>query len=66
MSDHDDPPDVSDKELEVLRHLWDHGTATRRQVTDALYPVGGPAHSTTVLKLLDRPSCVPNGFCSSA
>jgi BlaI family transcriptional regulator, penicillinase repressor len=54
MSDRDDPPDVSDKELEVLRHLWDRGTATRRQVTDALYPDGGPAHYTTVQKLLER------------
>jgi predicted transcriptional regulator len=54
MADRDDPPDVSDKELEVLRHLWDHGTATRRQVTDALYPDGGPAHYTTVQKLLER------------
>lgn len=50
----DEPPDVTAAELAVLRHLWDHGTSTRRQVTDALYPAGGPAHYTTVQKLLER------------
>ena len=50
----DDVPDVTDAELAVLRHLWDHGTSTRRQITDALYPDGGPAHYTTVQKLLER------------
>ena len=49
-----DPPDVTDAELAVLRHLWDRGTATRRQLTDAVYPDGGPAHYTTVQKLLER------------
>jgi predicted transcriptional regulator len=52
MSDH--LPDVTDAELAVLRHLWEHGTRTRRQLTDALYPDGGPAHYTTVQKLLER------------
>jgi predicted transcriptional regulator len=47
-------PDVTDAELAVLRHLWEHGTSTRRQLTDALYPDGGPAHYTTVQKLLER------------
>lgn len=50
----DDPPDVTDAELAVLRLLWDHGTRTRRQLADALYPDGGPAHYTTVQKLLER------------
>ena len=50
----DPAADVTDAELAVLRHLWDHGTATRRQITDALYPDGGPAHYTTVQKLLER------------
>src|SRR4051794_16654724 len=50
----DDPPDVTDTELAVLRLLWDHGTRTRRQIADALYPTGGPAHYTTVQKLLER------------
>src|SRR5947209_19611506 len=49
-----EPPDVTDAELAVLRHLWENGTRTRRQVTDALYPRGGPAHYTTVQKLLER------------
>jgi hypothetical protein len=38
----DRPADATDAELAVLRHLWDHGTRTRRQLTDALYPGGGP------------------------
>lgn len=46
--------DVTDAELAVMRHLWAHGTQTRRQLTDALYPDGGPAHFTTVQKLLER------------
>jgi predicted transcriptional regulator len=48
------PQDVTDAELAVLQVLWDSGTATRRQLTDALYPGGGPAHYTTVQKLLER------------
>jgi predicted transcriptional regulator len=50
----DERPDVTDTELQVLRHLWDHGASNRRQITDALYPEGGPAHYTTVQKLLER------------
>src|SRR5690348_8798268 len=46
--------DVTDTELAVLNVLWGHGSATRRQITDALYPGGGPAHYTTVQKLLER------------
>ncbi len=46
--------DVTDAELAVMRHLWEHGTQSRRQLTDALYPDGGPAHFTTVQKLLER------------
>jgi predicted transcriptional regulator len=34
--------------------VWERGPATRRQITDALYPGGGPAHYTTVQKLLER------------
>src|SRR6516162_7682551 len=48
------PQDVTDAELAVLRVLWERGTATRRQLTDVLYPDGGPAHYTTVQKLLER------------
>src|SRR5262245_4449090 len=46
--------DVPEAELAVLRVLWDAGESTRRQITDRLYPGGGPAHYTTVQKLLER------------
>lgn len=49
-----DAPDVTDTELAILQVLWERGPVTRRQITDALYPGGGPAHYTTVQKLLDR------------
>ncbi len=45
---------VTETELAILHVLWERGTANRRDVTDALYPAGGPAHYTTVQKLLDR------------
>jgi predicted transcriptional regulator len=48
------PRDVTDTELAILQVLWDRGAATRRQITDVLYPAGGPAHYTTVQKLLER------------
>src|SRR5262245_46704896 len=54
MADRTPPSDVTDAELAVLRLLWQNGTQTRRQLTDALYPDGGPAHYTTVQKLLER------------
>jgi predicted transcriptional regulator len=34
--------------------LWEKGPSTRRQIADAIYPGGGPAHYTTVQKLLER------------
>jgi predicted transcriptional regulator len=46
--------DITESELSVLRVLWDRGTATIRQLTDVLYPRGGPAQYATVQKLLDR------------
>jgi predicted transcriptional regulator len=48
------PQDVTDTELAVLQVLWDRGAATRRQITDVVYPGGGPSHYTTVQKLLER------------
>jgi predicted transcriptional regulator len=48
------PQDVTDTELAVLQTLWEGGPATIRQLTDALYPGGGPAQYGTVQKLLDR------------
>jgi len=48
------PQDVTDTELEILQVLWDRGPCTRRDITDALYPRGGPAQYATVQKLLER------------
>jgi len=48
------PHDVTDAELAILQVLWSDGPATRRQLTDQLYPGGNPAHYTTVQKLLER------------
>jgi predicted transcriptional regulator len=48
------PYDVTETELAILEILWNHGSATRRLVTDALYPDGGPAQYATVQKLLER------------
>ena len=48
------PIDVTDTQLAMLQVLWDRGEATRRDVTDALYPGGGQAHYATVQKLLER------------
>jgi predicted transcriptional regulator len=48
------PQDVTDTELAILQILWDQGPSTRRQITDALYPRGGPAQYATVQKLLER------------
>jgi predicted transcriptional regulator len=47
-------PDVTEAELAVLQALWERGSATIRQLTDALYPGGSEAHYATVQKLLDR------------
>ena len=47
-------PDVSDAEMAVLHALWERGEATIRQLTDRLYPGGGPAYYSTVQKLLER------------
>jgi predicted transcriptional regulator len=46
--------DVTDAELGVLEVLWDEGPSTIRQLSDRLYPDGGPAHYATVQKLLER------------
>jgi predicted transcriptional regulator len=48
------PQDVTEAELAILQVLWEQGPANRRQLTDMLYPGGGPAHYTTVQKLLER------------
>jgi predicted transcriptional regulator len=46
--------DVTETELAILQVLWERGEATRRQVTDAMYPGGGEAHYATVQNLLGR------------
>lgn len=46
--------DVADAELAVLEGLWERGSATIRQLADALYPDGTVAHYATVQKLLER------------
>ena len=48
------PQDVTDTDLAILQILWDQGPSTRRQITDVLYPRGGPAQYATVQKLLER------------
>jgi predicted transcriptional regulator len=48
------PHDVTDAELAVLQMLWDQGSATIRQLTDALYPDGNEVYYATVQKLLER------------
>ena len=48
------PQDVTDAELAILQILWEQGPATRRLLTDQLYPGGSPAHYTTVQKVLER------------
>ncbi len=45
---------VTATELAMLNVLWDRGEATRRQISDALYPDGAAAHYATVQKLLER------------
>jgi predicted transcriptional regulator len=46
--------DVPRAELAVLEVLWELGPATRRQITDRLYPGGSASAYTTVQKLLER------------
>jgi predicted transcriptional regulator len=48
------PQDVTETELAILQVIWDQATANRRQITDVLYPEGGPAQYATVQKLLER------------
>ena len=44
---------VTDAEWAILELLW-QGPATVRQLTDVLYPKGGPSEYSTVHKLLER------------
>jgi predicted transcriptional regulator len=46
--------DVTDTELAIMQVCWETNPVTRRQITDVLYPGGGPAQYATVQKLLQR------------
>jgi len=46
--------DVTEAELAVLQALWDRPGATIRQLTEAIYPGGGPSRAATVQKLVER------------
>src|SRR5215218_9841690 len=46
--------DVTDKELEVMQALWQHGPLTVRRLADILYPGGKAAQFATVQTLLTR------------
>jgi predicted transcriptional regulator len=48
------PQDVTETELAILQVLWEQTPASRRQITDILYPDGGPPQYATVQKLLER------------
>jgi predicted transcriptional regulator len=45
---------IPDAELAVMQCLWEHGSASARELTDWLYPGGGTAQVATVQKLLTR------------
>jgi predicted transcriptional regulator len=45
--------EVTAAELAILEVLWERGSATTRELTDALYG-GGKSHFCTVQKLLER------------
>jgi len=45
---------IPDAELAVMQCLWEHGSASARELTDWLYPGGGAAQVATVQKLLTR------------
>src|SRR5947209_13567889 len=47
-------PHVTDAEWSVLELVWETQPATVRQLTEVLYPKGGPSEYATVHKLLER------------
>jgi predicted transcriptional regulator len=47
-------PTITDAEWSVLELLWERGPSTVRQLTDVLYPRGGPSEFATVHRLLER------------
>ena len=45
---------VTEAELSVLSHLWEHGSSVVREVAHALYSDNTPAYHATVNSLLDQ------------
>ena len=45
---------VTDAELSVLNHLWEHGPSVVREIASALYSQNTPAYHATVNSLLDQ------------
>jgi BlaI family transcriptional regulator, penicillinase repressor len=45
---------ATEAEWNVLEQLWNNGPASVRQLTEVLYPKGGPSECATVHKLLER------------
>ena len=45
---------VTDTELSVLNHLWEHGPSVVREISFALYSQNTPAYHATVNSLLDQ------------
>ena len=45
---------VTDAEFTVLQFLWQAESATKREITNALYPAGTASDVATVQKLLQR------------
>jgi predicted transcriptional regulator len=48
------PQDVTDAELSILQLLWDHGSASVRQLAEQLYQKCTASQHATVQKLLER------------
>ena len=45
---------VTDAELSVLEHLWEHGSSIVRDIASGLYTENTPAYHATVNSLLDQ------------
>jgi predicted transcriptional regulator len=45
---------VTEAELSVLNHLWEHGPSVVREIASALYSDNTPAYHATVNSLLDQ------------
>jgi predicted transcriptional regulator len=48
------PQDVTDTELALLQLLWEHGSATVRELAERLYGKSSSSQNATVQKLLER------------